>query len=279
MTAQQVAAGAAAAAPGRGAVALADAGVQLGGRWVWQGVDLVVEEGEFLVVLGPNGAGKTTLLRVILGLAPLAAGAVRVFGVDPRRARPLVGYVPQRGSIGRDLYVRARDFVALGVDGTRFGVSLSAARRRAKQEMVRDAIEAVGGSAFADRAVGHLSGGEQQRLLLAQALVMRPRLLLLDEPLASLDLRGQTQASTLVASVARARGITVVLVAHDVNPLVSVLDRVAYVARGRMAAGTPDEVITSERLSALYDTPVEVLRDSVGRVVVIGLEDVESHHD
>ena len=261
------------------AIQLQGAGVRLGGRWVWQDGDLDVAAGEFLVVLGPNGAGKTTLLRVLLGLFPLTAGTIRVFGEDPRRARHLVGYVPQRRAFDRDLYVRARDLVGLGVDGNQFGLPVSSAARRAKREMVDEAIEAVGAAAFADRPVGHLSGGEQQRLLLAQALVTRPRLLLLDEPLASLDLRGQAQASSLVASVARARGISVVLVAHDVNPLVSVVDRVAYVARGRITAGTPDEIITSERLSAVYEHQVEVLRDSLGRIVVVGLEDVESHHD
>ena len=261
------------------AVRLQNAAVRLGGRWIWQDVDLSVEAGEFLVVLGPNGAGKTTLLRVVLGLVPLAAGSVSVVGTDAHSARGLVGFVPQRRTLDRDLYVRARDLVGLGVDGNRFGVQLSASARRSKREMVQEAIDAVGATSFADRAVGHLSGGEQQRLLLAQALVTRPKLLLLDEPLASLDLRGQAQATALVSGVARERGITVVLVAHDVNPLVSVLDRVAYVARGQITAGTPDEVITSERLSALYEHQVEVLRDSLGRIVVVGLDDRESHHD
>ncbi|HEX6537776.1 MAG TPA: ATP-binding cassette domain-containing protein [Candidatus Dormibacteraeota bacterium] len=267
------------APPDAPAVALRQAGVRAGGRWIWRNADLTIRDGEFLVVLGPNGAGKTTLLRVLLGLVSLNAGSVRVAGEDPRSARRQVGYVPQRRAFDRDLYVRARDLVALGVDGTRFGVPLSAAERRIKREMVDEAIEAVGATAYADRAVGHLSGGEQQRLLLAEALVTRPRLLLLDEPLASLDLGGQAQASGLVASVARSRGITVVLVAHDVNPLVSVLDRVAYVAGGRITAGTPDEVITSQRLSAIYDHDVEVLRDRLGRIVVVGLDDSESHHD
>jgi zinc/manganese transport system ATP-binding protein len=145
--------------------------------------------------------------------------------------------------------------------------------------MVDEALEAVGAAAYADRPVGLLSGGEQQRLLLAQALVTQPRILLLDEPLASLDLRSQGVISTLVHTIARARGITVVLVAHDVNPLVGVLDRVAYIASGHIAAGRPDEVITSERLSALYAYPVEVLRDSRDRIVVVGLDDRDSHHD
>lgn len=260
------------------AVTLRDAAVRLGDQWVWQQANLVIETGEFVVVLGPNGAGKTTLLRVLLGLVPLAAGTVSVFGEDPRHTRSLVGYVPQRSTFDRDLYVRARDLVGLGVDGTQWGLTFSRRSRREKDARVAEALDAVGALEFADEPVGHLSGGQQQRLLLAQALVTRPRLLLMDEPLASLDLGSQAQATNLISSVARARGISVVLVAHDVNPLVSVLDRVAYVARGRITAGTPDEVITSESLSALYEHPVEVLRDRYGRIVVVGLEEVESHH-
>ncbi|HXA29940.1 MAG TPA: metal ABC transporter ATP-binding protein [Candidatus Angelobacter sp.] len=266
-------------APARPAIALRDAGVSLGNRWVWRGADASIGEGEFVVVLGPNGAGKTTLLRVLLGLIPLQEGSVDVLGHRPQRGRRQVGYVPQRRALDRDLYVRARDLVSLGVDGTRWGIALPGARRRQQRAMVEEALHAVGASAYADQPVGQLSGGEQQRLLLAQALVTRPRILLLDEPLASLDLRSQAVVSSLVSGIARERGITVVLVAHDVNPLVSVLDRVAYVARGAVTIGRPEEVITSAKLSELYDYPVEVLRDSRGRIVVVGLEDRDSHHD
>ena len=264
--------------PGAAAISLRNGGVRFGDRWVWRGVDLDVREGEFVVVLGPNGAGKTTLLRVLLGLERLAEGSIAVGGGDPRRSRGLVGYVPQRRTLDRDVFVRARDLVALGVDGDRWGIELRPQARRERRRLVDEALEAVGATAYAHRPVGQLSGGEQQRLLLAQALVTRPRILLLDEPLASLDLRSQGVASALVGAVARERGITVVLVAHDVNPLVSVLDRVAYIAAGRVTAGRPGDVLTSARLTQLYDYPVEVLRDSRGRYVVVGLDDDESHH-
>lgn len=267
------------APPHGAAIALHRGGVFLGGRWVWRDVDLEVPQGEFVVVLGPNGGGKTTLLRVLLGLQRLDEGSVSVLGGDVRRGRRAIGYVPQRRTLDRDLSVRARDLVSLGVDGTRWGVPLPSASRRAQRARVDEALAAVGATAYAERPVGQLSGGEQQRLLLAQALVTEPRVLLLDEPLASLDLRSQAVVSSLVASIARERGITVVLVAHDVNPLSSVLDRVAYVAGGRIATGRTDEVITSERLSELYDHPVEVLRDSRGRIVVVGLDDRDAHHD
>ncbi|HET9052274.1 MAG TPA: metal ABC transporter ATP-binding protein, partial [Candidatus Dormibacteraeota bacterium] len=260
------------------AVSLRGAGLRFGDRWVWRGVDLIVAPGEFLVLLGPNGAGKTTLLRVLLGLERLTEGSVALGDQDPRRGRRLVGYVPQRRTLDRDLGVRARDLVGLGVDGDRWGIEVRPQARRERRRLVDEALEAVGASDYAERPVGQLSGGEQQRLLLAQALVTRPRILLLDEPLSSLDLRSQGVASALVASVARERGITVVLVAHDVNPLVSVLDRVAYIAAGRVTAGRPEAVLTSRRLSELYEYPVEVLRDSRGRYVVVGLDDDESHH-
>jgi len=167
--------------------------------------------------------------------------------------------------------------VALGIDGHRWGVGLPGPRRAHEWEQVDQAIAAVGASAYADRAVGQLSGGERQRLLLAQALVSQPRLLLLDEPLASLDIRSQLATAQLIARLARAQGITVVLVAHDVNPLLSALDRVVYVARGSVVTGRPEEVITTEQLSALYDAPVEVVRDSRGRLFVVGIDEEIAH--
>jgi zinc/manganese transport system ATP-binding protein len=259
-------------------IGLHDAGVAHGRQFVWRHADLEVAPGEFVVVLGPNGAGKTTLLRVLLGLQPLAEGTVDVLGGPPRRGRHAVGYVPQRRTLDSDLTLRARDLVALGVDGDRWGIPVSPAARRRKRALVDRALEAVDATVYADRPVGRLSGGEQQRLLLAQALVTEPRLLLLDEPLGSLDIRSQGVISGLVAGLARERGITVVLVAHDVNPLVSFVDRVVYLAGGAMVSGRTDEVITTDTLSTLYDYPVEVIRDSRGRIVVVGLDDCDSHH-
>jgi zinc/manganese transport system ATP-binding protein len=247
------------------AARLEDGGVAYGRRFIWRHANLEVARGEFVVVLGPNGAGKTTLLRLLLGLHPLTEGSVEVLGGSPGRARHAVGYVPQRRTLDPDLNVRARDLVALGVDGSRWGIPLVGQAPRRKRALVDAALEAVGADAYAGRSVGRLSGGEQQRLLLAHALVTKPRILLLDEPLASLDIRSQGVISALIASVARERAITVVLVAHDVNPLVPFVDRVVYVARGSMVSGRTDDVITSETLSALYDYPVEVLRDSRGR--------------
>jgi zinc/manganese transport system ATP-binding protein len=257
-------------------VALQDAAVQLGGRTIWQGATLQIGAGEFVAVLGPNGAGKSTLLRLLLGVVSPSAGAVRVFGQPPRRGNATIGYVPQRRTLDPGLAVRGRDLVALGLDGHRWGFALPGAQRT-QRALVDEALTAVEAENYADRPVGQLSGGEQQRLLLAQALVGSPRLLLLDEPLASLDLRNQVAIAQLVGRLARAHDIAVVLVAHDVNPLLPVVDRVLYVARGRIAIGTPDELITTERLSTLYDAPIEVVRDSRGRVFVVGLEEEAAH--
>ncbi len=262
------------------AVEISNASVRLGGREVFAEVALTVDPGEFVAVLGPNGAGKSTLMKAILGLVPLAAGSIAVLGRNPESARARVGYLPQRGGFDRSVRVRGVDLVRLGLDGARWGVPLPfpGARRRAEARRVAEMIELVGASGYAQRAIGELSGGEQQRLLIAQALVRAPRLLILDEPLDSLDLPNQASVAALVHRVASADGVAVLLVAHDVNPLLPYLDRVAYLAGGRALAGTAPEVITAPRLSELYGAPIEVLRTSDGRLVVVGQPEAPHHH-
>lgn len=262
-----------------GIVALQDVSVQLGGRLIWSGATFKIEPGEFVTILGPNGAGKSTLLRLLLGLARPSGGGVTVLGRTPRRGNPAIGYVPQRRLIDADLPVRGRDLVMLGLNGLRWGFSLPGAAWRQQRERAAETLEAVGATAYADRPIGQLSGGEQQRLFLAQALVGEPRLLLLDEPLASLDLRSQEGIASIVSRLARERGFTVMMVTHDVNPVLRVVDRVVYIARGQVAIGTVDEIITTQKLSALYEAPVEVLRDSLGRVFVVGIEEAEGHEE
>jgi zinc/manganese transport system ATP-binding protein len=247
----------------------------VGGRILWSGLDLTVGAGEFVCVLGPNGAGKSTLIRVLLGAAPAAAGSVAVLGRRPGGAGAQIGYLPQRRSFDASLRIRGVDIVRLGLDGDRWGVPLPGLpRRRASQrraeERVHEAIALVGATGYAQRPIGRCSGGEQQRLLIAQAMVRRPRLLLLDEPLDSLDLPNQASVAGLIHRICRHENVTVVMVAHDVNPTLPYLDRVVYIAAGGGACGTPDEVITTETLTRLYGTPVEVLRSSDGRLVVVG---------
>ena len=254
-----------------------DVAVQLGRRTIWRQATFALEPGEFVAILGPNGAGKSTLLRLLLGLLQPGEGSVRVLGRAPQRGNRAIGYVPQRRLLDPDLPVRGRDLVMLGLVGLRWGFTLPGPMHRQQQARVNEVLAAVEATAYADRPIGQLSGGEQQRLYLAQALVGRPRLLLLDEPLASLDIRSQVGIAHLVAQLAREWGITVLLVTHDINPVLPVVDRVLYIARGQVAIGTAEEIITTQQLSRLYDAPVEVVRDSRGRVFVVGLEEVEGH--
>jgi zinc/manganese transport system ATP-binding protein len=264
-------------------VSLRDAAVRVGGRTLWSGVDLDVGAGEFVAVLGPNGVGKSSLVKVLLGVLPAAAGQVRVLSEAPGRAGTRVGYLPQRRSFDAALRIRGTDIVRLGLDGDRWGTALPvparfSARRRAANERIAEVIELVGASAYAHRPIGELSGGEQQRLLIAQALAPRPQLLLLDEPLDSLDLSHQGTVAALIARICREEGVSVVMVAHDVNPILSYLDRVVYIAGGGTAAGRPQEVITTETLTRLYGVPVEVLRTSDGRLVVVGQPEAPAVH-
>ena len=262
---------------------LHDAAVSVGGRRLWSGVDLTVHAGEFVAVLGPNGVGKSTMIKVLLGALPIDAGTVTVLGQRPGAAGEQIGYLPQRRNFDGSLRIRGVDVVRLGLDGDRWGVPLPlparfSPARRAADERVREVIELVGASAYAHRPIGECSGGEQQRLLIAQALVRKPRLLLLDEPLDSLDLPNQAGVAALIHRICVREGVAVVMVAHDVNPILSYLDRVVYIVSGGAASGPAAEVITTETLTRLYGTPVEVLKAADGRLVVVGGPEAPALH-
>lgn len=250
-------------------VRLRDAALRFGDRTLWGDLTLDIAPGEFLAVLGPNGAGKTSLLKVLLGLQQLSAGSVEVCGVTPRRGSNAVGYIPQQKSFDRDLPLRGRDLVRLGLDGHRWGTGLP---HRATRARVAAAVDSVGAGAYADSPIGLLSGGEQQRLRVAQSMLGDPRVLLCDEPLLSLDLQHQQAVSALIDGRRREADTSVVFVTHEVNPILPMIDRVLYLVGGRWAVGTPDEVMTSVLLSDLYGTDVDVLRVR-GRIVVIGAPD------
>ncbi|HMK71092.1 MAG TPA: ATP-binding cassette domain-containing protein [Xanthobacteraceae bacterium] len=263
--------------------------ITIGGRRVLVDAGFAIKRGEFIGVLGPNGSGKTTLMRAILGLLPPSAGAIRVFGRAPQRGDPQIGYLPQVRTVLPDLPVRGFDFIASSVHGERWGLpSLSHADRI----MIDQTLAAVGAGDLAVRPLSEMSGGERQRLLLAQALLGAPQLLLLDEPLISLDYRYQEAVVELVHRFARERNITVLFSAHELNQLIGALDRVLYLGSGHAALGTVAEVVTAPVLSQLYGTDINVVRAD-GQIFVLSrgrdveraahlhdhAHDHEHHHD
>lgn len=246
-----------------------------GDRALWSDLDLDVRAGEFIAVLGGNGTGKTSLLRAMLGEQKLDAGVVLVDGHPAHQGHRRIGYIPQQKIIAPGTPLRGRDLVMLGVNGQRFGPPITT---RADRETVDALLTAVGADHYADQPLGSLSGGEQQRLRVAQSLADEPTLLLCDEPLMSLDLQHQRAVSELIDRRRREHGTAVIFVTHDINPVLSMVDRVLYLAHGRFTIGTPDEVLRDDVLTRLYGTPVEVFR-SRGRVVVVGAPEAEHHHE
>ncbi len=246
-------------------ISLDHATVAIGGRAVLRDVSFAIAPGEFIGVLGPNGAGKTTLMRALLGLVPASVGTLRVFGAPPARGNAAIGYLPQLRTVLPDLRVRGLDYIASSLHGERWGLpSLSAADRDA----IEHTLDAVGAADLARRPLSEMSGGERQRLLLAQALMGNPKLLLLDEPLISLDARHQEVVIGVVRRIARERGITVLFSAHELNQLLGAIDKVLYLGNSHAALGTVDEVVTAPVLSTLYDTEIEVVR-AAGHIFVM----------
>ena len=238
-------------------IALDHVTLRVGSRIVLSDVSFDIEAGEFIGVLGPNGAGKTTLMRAILGLLPPTSGSVKVFGHTPERGNPAIGYLPQLRTVLPDLRVRGRDFIASSLNGERWGLPSFSLYDRS---MIEETLDAVGARDLAARPLSDMSGGERQRLLLAQALIGQPKLLLLDEPLISLDARHQEVAIDVVRKVCRERKITVLFSAHELNQLLGTLDRVLYLGNGQAVLGTVEEVVTAPVLSRLYGTEIQVVR-------------------
>jgi zinc/manganese transport system ATP-binding protein len=241
-------------------------------KTVWRDASFAIGHGEFVAVIGPNGAGKTTLFRLILGLQQPISGSLKIFDAPPTRGNPKIGYGPQRHVIDSQTNVECLELVQLGLSGKKWGFNPFS---HSDREAALAALEGVGATDLAHLPLGNLSGGELQRIFLAEALVSNPDILLLDEPLSNLDLKRETDLLHLVNEVVRSRGVTALLIAHNINPLLPHLDKVMYIANGKVATGKPSEVLTSESLTALYGIQVEVLRDPHGNVAIIG---VEEHH-
>ncbi|MFF0541836.1 metal ABC transporter ATP-binding protein [Nocardia thailandica] len=252
------------------AIRLRGATLSYGPRTLWRDLDLDVAPGEFIAVLGPNGSGKTSLLQTLLGRQPLSAGTAEVAGRPAATGNPGIGYIPQQKTIDSGVQLRGVDLVGLGVDGHRWGIGLRA--RAERKRKVAQAVAAVGAESYARAPLETMSGGEQQRLRVAQALVGDPAVLLCDEPLLSLDLANQRLVAELVDKRRREHDTAVLFVTHELNPILPLVDRVLYLVDGEFRIGTPDEVMTSATLSELYRTEVEVLRVR-GRLVVVGTGD------
>ena len=239
-----------------------------GSRVLWDELNLSIAPGEFLAVLGPNGSGKTSFVNTMLGTTSLNKGSVSIAGAPVRRGSAAVGLIPQQRPFGDNVPLRARDLVALGLDGSKLGIRIG---RNSVRTQVDELLDMVGASGYANRPVSDLSGGEQQRLRAAQALAGNPRVLLCDEPLLSLDLHHQQAISEVIHRQAADRGSAVIFVTHEINPILPFVDRVLYLAEGRFHLGTVDEVMQSSVLTELYGAPVEVLRVN-GRIVVVSGE-------
>jgi len=249
-------------------ISLQNVTIELGRRKILNDVSFTIKEGEFVAILGPNGAGKSTLLKLLLGLLKPNHGSISILGQPPQRGNNAIGYAPQHRVLETDLALRARDVVGFGLDGNLWGVGWPSSKR---DEIINEMLHEVDAFALGDKPIGHLSGGEQQRLLIAQALITDPKILLLDEPLSNLDLHHTQEIVSLVAKICHDRHVATLLVAHDINPLLASVSSVLYMAKGKTILGKPEEVITSQTLSQLYDTQVEVVR-AANRVFVVGAE-------
>jgi len=245
-------------------------------KTIWQDATFDVKAGDFIGLLGANGAGKTTLFRLILGLMAPQNGELLIFGNKPKKGNGKISYVPQRHNIDSDSRLEALEYVQLALSSNRWGFRSA---KQVQQERLAglEALELVDALNLAHRPLCELSGGEVQRVFLAQALVGKPRILLLDEPLANLDIRRETQLIQLVQTVAKKQNIAVLLIAHDINPLLPVVDRIIYIANRKVVNGKPAEIINSETLSALYNSTIEVIVSPSGRMAVLGIEEAAHH--
>lgn len=254
---------------------VSNASLSFGDRAVWSGLDFEVQPGEFVAIIGANGSGKSMLLKSILGQQKLTSGSIELLGKRSGFGSQRIGYIPQHRVLGTDLPLRVVDAVRFGLDGHRFGLPLPS---RKLKNLALEALESVDALHLADKPVGQLSGGEMQRVRVAQAIISKPSLILADEPLSALDLHHQSVVSELIHVQAKEQKAAVLFVTHDVNPIIDYVDRVLYLAQGNYSIGTPDEVLRSEVLSELYGSEIDVVRNQ-GRVVVLGAHDHNHHQD
>lgn len=256
-------------------LSLSNACLSFGDKEVWSDLSFEVEPGEFVAVIGANGSGKSMLLKSILGQQKLTSGSITLLGKNSRSGSQKIGYIPQHRILGAGLPLKVIDAVRFGLDGHRFGIPVPS---KAKKSLAFEALDAVDSGHLANTPVGLLSGGEMQRVRVAQAIISKPALILADEPLSALDLHHQSVVSELIHRQSKEQKAAVLFVTHDVNPIIDYVDRVLYIAQGKYSIGTPDEVLRSEVLSELYGSEIDVVRNQ-GRVVVLGAHDHNHHQD
>lgn len=228
----------------------------------------------FNVVLGPNGSGKTTLFKAILGLKEISSGTLLVFNEEPKRGNKKIAFIPQKRDL-EGINLKVRDFVRLGLDGYKWGIGL---RFKGIEQKIDQALSMVDAKVFKNKSINQLSGGEVQRIFLAQALVGNPEVLLLDEPMANLDIKWENELLMTLDDLVKKEGLTVILITHDLNPLYNVTDQVIYMANHKLASGKVEEILTSDILSNLYDSNVEVVRDAKNHQLIIGIEEKGHQH-
>jgi zinc/manganese transport system ATP-binding protein len=255
-------------------LSIKNASLSFGDRQLWSNLNLDVQPHEFIAIIGANGSGKTTLLKAILGQVDLAAGSIEIEGEPVGRGSREIGYIPQHRNAETVAPMRAIDLLRMGLDGHRFGLPFAT---RASKRRVSHILDCIDGHELAYKKVSDLSGGELQRLRVGQAVIGEPSLILADEPLSALDMAQQKTIADLLDQERRDHNAAVLFVTHDVNPILSMVDRVLYLGNSKFRIGTPDEVLRSEVLSELYETPIDVLRNQ-GRIVVVGTQD-HQHHD
>ena len=261
--------------PNQPALSVRAADLSFGETTLWQNLDLEVSPGELIAVIGSNGSGKSSLLKAILGQQSLTKGQIKVAGHNVHRGSRDIGYIPQHRPSEGQVPIRGRDLLRLGLDGHKFGLALP---NHKNSQRINEVVERMGASEFQNQPISSLSGGQLQRLRVGQAVIGKPALLLADEPLTALDLNQQQVVCELIDQERKANQMAVLFVTHDVNPILDMVDRVLYLAKGKFKIGSPDEVLRSEVLSELYGTQVDVLRNQ-GRIVVVGTHDHEHHPD